>query len=367
MFEKVKKNFGFGAMRLPLLGDQVDIAQFTRMVDIFMDAGFNYFDTAHIYINGQSETALRECLVKRYPRESFVLTDKLSSSKFEREEEILPMFQRQLDACGVDYFDFYLIHSVHKGNLGKYEDTGAFEKVLALKEQGKIRHVGMSFHDTAELLDQILSRHPQVEVVQLQFNYLDMESDSIQSRACYEVCRKHNKPVIVMEPVKGGKLAVLPPEAHQVFAQLGGGSDASYAIRYAAGFEGIIMVLSGMSNVAMVEDNCGYMQSFQPLNPQEHQAVLQVRDILLKNAHVDCTGCRYCMEVCPQAIPIPEIFACLEQKRLYNWVSGRYQQIVEKAGAKAGDCLSCGACENTCPQHLPIRQLLEEAAAAFEK
>lgn len=367
MFERIKKNFGFGAMRLPMQGEQVDLEEMQKMVDLFMAAGFNYFDTAHVYINGQSETALRQCLTSRYPRESFVLTNKLSSSKFETEEDIRPLFQRQLDACGVDYFDFYLIHSVHEGNLGKYQNAKAFETAFELKKEGKIRHVGFSFHDSAELLEQVLTQYPQVEAVQLQFNYLDMDSESIQSRACYEVCRRHNKPVIVMEPVKGGKLAMLPPKAHQVLAELEGGSDASYAIRYAAGFEGIFMVLSGMSNVAMVEDNCGYMQSFRPLDKKEQQAVARVQQILLELASVDCTGCRYCTEVCPQAIPIPELFACLEQRRLYNWVGDRYRAVVDKAGAGPADCVECGACENACPQHLSIRDLLKETRAAFEK
>ena len=367
MLEKFTKNFGFGAMRLPMNGDQVDMEQFRQMVDIFMEAGFRYFDTAHVYLNGQSEIALRECLVKRYPRESFALTNKLSSSKFQTEEEIRPLFQRQLEACGVEYFDVYLMHSQHAESFEKFKACHAYEIALELKKEGKIRHVGFSFHDTADVLDQILTEYPQMEVVQLQFNYLDMDSASIQSRACYEVCRKHNKPVIVMEPVKGGKLAMLPQEAKQVFADLGGGSDASYAIRYAASFEGIIMVLSGMGNVDMVKDNCSFMQNFQPLNAQELEAVEKVKNILLQQASVGCTACRYCTEVCPQGIPIPELFSCLEEKRLQNWVGERYRAIVETAGVKACDCLGCGACETACPQHLPIRKLLEEVTASFEK
>ena len=367
MFPEIKKNFGFGAMRLPQKGEAVDLELFQKMVDHFMEAGFNYFDTAPIYLGGQSEIALRECLVKRYPRESFVLADKLSSSKFEKEEDIRPFFQQQLEACGVEYFDFYLMHALGARGFEKYRKTRAFETALALKAEGKIRHVGFSFHDTAEVLEQILTAYPQMEFVQLQFNYLDMDSDSVQSRACYEVCRKHGKPVIVMEPVKGGKLVQLPLEAADIFAGLGGGSSASYAIRYAAGFEGIFMVLSGMGNLEMVQDNCGYMQNFKPLNTQEMNAVEKVRDILLQQARVDCTGCRYCMEVCPQGIPIPEIFVCLTEERLGNWASSDYQALVEKAGVKPSDCVDCGGCENACPQHLPIRQLLKETTQLFEK
>lgn len=366
MFEKIKKNFGFGAMRLPMIGENVDLEQFCRMVDLFMDAGFNYFDTAHPYLKGQSEIALRECLVKRYDRESFVLTNKLSPSQFQTGEEVRPLFQRQLEACGVDYFDFYLMHAMDAEYFQKYKETGAFETAFQLKAEGKVRHIGFSFHDTAEVLDQILTEYPQFEAVQLQFNYLDMDSDSIQSRACYEVCRKHNKPIIVMEPVKGGHLVKLPQEAKDIFAALGGGSDASYAIRFAASFPGIFMVLSGMGSVEMVADNCGYMQNFQPLNEKELEAVEQVKNILLSQARVDCTGCRYCMEVCPQGVPIPELFSCLAGRRLGNWVNSQYRAVVEEKGVKSSDCIQCGACESACPQHLPIRQLLEEVTKEFE-
>lgn len=368
MFENIKKNFGFGAMRLPMKNDRVDLEQFQVMVDMFMDAGFHYFDTAHVYLDGQSETALRHCLTSRYPRESYVLTNKLSNSNFECEADIRPLFEQQLAACGVAYFDFYLLHAQNRKSFEKYKACRAYETALALKAEGKIKHVGFSFHDTADVLEQILTEYPQMEAVQIQFNYVDMDSPSIQSRACYEVCRKHNKPIIVMEPVKGGKLAQLSPEASEVFAALGGGSDASYAIRYAAGFEGVMMVLSGMSNIAMVEDNCGYMKDFQPLNEEEMKAVEQVSRILRQQENIECTGCRYCTEVCPQGIPIPELFSCLNNKRLYaTWDADHYARLITDKGAKASDCIQCGACESACPQHLAIRSLLKEAADEFEE
>ncbi len=367
MFDKIDKNFGFGVMRLPMVDGQVDTDQFTEMVDIFMEAGFRYFDTAHVYLEGQSEVALAKCLTSRYSRESYVLTNKLSGSCFETESDIRPLFEEQLKACGVEYFDFYLMHAQSSENYEKYKSCRAYETALELKEEGKIRHLGISFHDTAQFLEQILKDYPQIEVVQLQLNYLDMDSPSVQSRACYDVCCRYGKPVIVMEPVKGGKLAQLPPEAHQVFAELSGGSDASYAIRYAAGFSGIIMVLSGMSDAAMVRDNCAYMQDYKPLNSREQAAVEKVLSILRKQEQIACTNCRYCMEVCPVGVPIPELFSCLNMKKqLQTWDADVYARRIGGKGAKASSCIKCGACEKVCPQHLPIRKHLGEAEAEFE-
>ena len=367
-FESIKKNFGFGCMRMPTVDGKVDTQVFCDMIDRFMDAGFNYFDTAHGYLNGQSELALRQCLTSRYPRERYVLTNKLSDNYFSKNEDIRPFFDSQLEACGVDYFDFYLMHAQDKQLFAKYKACGAYETALALREEGKIRHFGISFHDSAAVLEQILTEYPQIEVVQLQFNYVDYEDAAIQSRMCYEVCRKFGKPVIVMEPVKGGSLVTLPPEAQQIFDNLQGGSNASYAIRFAAGFEDIIMVLSGMSSVEMVEENCAYMQNFQPLSQQELAAVWQVRDIFLAQKLIPCTGCRYCTEVCPQGISIPELFACMNAKKQFNtWGSGYYFKIINaRIGSKPSDCMFCGKCEYACPQHLKIRDLLQDVRATFE-
>lgn len=367
--DKVKKNFGFGCMRLPMNGDQVDIAETTRMVDEFLAQGFNYFDTAHGYIGGKSELALKECLTSRYPREAYSLTDKLTDSYFKTEADIRPFFESQLEACGVDYFDFYLMHAQNADNFKKFKACRAYETAFALKAEGRIRHVGLSFHDRAEVLDQILTEYPQIEVVQIQFNYLDYDDIAVQSRKCYEVCRKHGKPVLVMEPVKGGSLVNLPEEAKKVLDDLHGGSPASYAIRFAAGFPGMMMVLSGMSNMEQMKDNLSYMRDFKPLNETELAAVNKVQEIFHKLNMIPCTACRYCVEGCPKQISIPDLFAIMNIKQLHHdWNADYYYEEVHTApGRRASDCLKCGKCEKICPQHLPIRKLLEEVAKEFDK
>ena len=367
--DKVKKNFGFGCMRLPMNGDQVDIAETTRMVDEFLAQGFNYFDTAHGYIGGKSELALKECLTSRYPREAYSLTDKLTDSYFKTETDIRPFFESQLEACGVDYFDFYLMHAQNADNFKKFKACRAYETAFALKAEGRIRHVGLSFHDRAEVLDQILTEYPQIEVVQIQFNYLDYDDIAVQSRKCYEVCRKHGKPVLVMEPVKGGSLVNLPEEAKKVLDDLHGGSPASYAIRFAAGFPGMMMVLSGMSNMEQMNDNLSYMRDFKPLNETELAAVNKVQEIFHKMNMIPCTACRYCVEGCPKQISIPDLFAIMNIKQLHHdWNADYYYEEVHTApGRRASDCLKCGKCEKICPQHLPIRKLLEEVAKEFDK
>jgi len=369
MFTDIPKKLGFGCMRFPMVNGEVDLQALQQMVDAFLEMGFTYFDTAHGYLDGKSETALRHCLTSRYPRDRYILTNKLSTNFFHAEEDIRPLFQKQLEACGVDYFDFYLMHAQDKKQFAKYKCCRAYETALALQQEGLFRYFGISFHDRAEVLEQILTEYPQIQVVQLQLNYVDFEDEAVQSRKCLEVCRKHGKPVIVMEPVKGGSLVNLPKDAKAVFDDLGGGSYASYAIRFAASQEGVFMVLSGMGNMAMVQDNCGYMQNFKPLEPKEQAAVATVCGIFRSMGTVACTGCRYCMEVCPQKIPIPAIFACLNAKTLFqNWNSAYYYRNVQgSGGGKASDCVECGACEDSCPQHLPIRELLKKAAGEFEK
>ena len=369
MFENVHKNFGFGCMRLPMKGSEVDYAEFERMVDAFLAEGFNYFDTAHGYLSGKSETALRDCLVKRHPRESFILTDKLTEPYFQKEEDIRPFFESQLKACGVEYFDFYLMHAQSRENFEKFRRCRAYETAFDLKKEGKIRHVGISFHDTAEMLERILTQYPQIEVVQIQFNYLDYEDPAVQSRKCYEVCRKHNKPVIVMEPVKGGNLVNLPEDAKAIYARLGTASPASYAIRFAAGFEGMFMVLSGMSNMAQMQDNLSYMKDFRPLDEAEMQAVGEVREILRSMRLIPCTACRYCTDGCPKHISIPDLFSCMNAKVGYHdWSAGFfYREVFTKNNGKASECIGCGKCEKSCPQHLPIRSLLKDVAKEFEQ
>ncbi len=368
-FEKIKGNFGFGCMRLPMKDGEVDTEEFSRMVDAFLEAGFNYFDTAHGYLDGKSEPALRESLTSRYPRERYVLTDKLSSHFFNSQEEIRPLFQKQLEACGVEYFDFYLMHAQNKDVFEKYKRCRAYETALELRDEGKIRHMGLSFHDKAQVLDRILTEYPQVEVVQIQLNYVDFEDPSVESRKCLEVCRAHGKPAIIMEPVKGGSLVNLPQEAQWVFDALKGGSYASYAIRFAASQEGVMMVLSGMGNMDMMRDNVSYMRDFKPLDDREQKAVAEVCAIFRSQGLIPCTACRYCTERCPKGIDIPALFACMNRKKVFNnWNSVYYyQEVLTSQGTKASDCLKCGRCEEICPQHLKIRELLTEVAAEFEK
>lgn len=367
-FENVKKNFGFGCMRLPMKDGEVDTVECCKMVDAFLEAGFNYFDTAHGYLDGKSETALRTCLTSRYPRERYVLTDKLSSGFFQSEADIRPFFARQLEACGVDYFDFYLMHAQNAEYFKNFKDCRAYETAFALKEEGKIRHVGISFHDRAEVLEQILTEYPQIEVVQIQFNYADYEDAAVESRRCYEVCVRHHKPVIVMEPVKGGTLANLPEEAKAVLDELGGGSPASYAIRFAAGFDGIMMVLSGMSNMEQMEDNLSYMRDFRPLDERELAAIDRVRQIFRSVDLIPCTACRYCVAGCPRKILIPDLFAAMNAKKMYrDWNSDWYYMVHTQNNGKASDCIKCGKCEQACPQHLKIRELLEAVSQEFDR
>ena len=355
-FPEIKKNFGFGMMRLPMVGEEVDLEQTCRMVDAFLDAGFNYFDTAHPYIKGKSEEAVKACLTSRHPRDRYVLANKLTPNGFEKEEEIRPLIDLMLEKCGVEYFDFFLMHSLNTKWHEKYQQTHAYDIAQEYKAAGKVRHVGMSFHDTADVLDRILTDRPEIEFVQLQFNYLDYEDPKVQSRLCYEVCEKHGKPVMVMEPVRGGALVNLPQEA---LALLPGGSPASYALRFAAGFPRIAMVLSGMSDDSQMADNLATMGNFRPLSGAELEAVCQVRTLYQAQHKVPCTACAYCVEGCPAGIPIPEVFGLLNRKLAKE----EYDEAAcAPLAAQAAACVQCGACEHACPQKLQIRTLLKEAA-----
>lgn len=374
-FDEVKRNFGFGCMRLPMEDGKVNYEEMNKMVDAFLENGFNYFDTAHGYLGGKSETALRECLVKRHPRSSYILTNKLTNFFFKAEEEIRPFFENQLEWCGVEYFDFYLMHAQSEENFKHFKKCRAYETALELKAEGKIRHFGISFHDRAEVLERILKEYPQIEVVQIQFNYVDYEDEAVESRKCYEICKKYGKPVIVMEPVKGGNLVKLPEDVQSVFDELQKEaptekkmSNASYAIRFAADFENIMMVLSGMSDFSQMQDNLSYMKEFKPLSGEEQKAVEKAAAIFKSKGMIPCTACRYCTAGCPKQISIPDLFSCMNAKKTFNdWNQDYYYNVVYTApGKKASDCIKCGKCEKACPQHLEIRKLLEEVAKTFE-
>ena len=370
-FPEIHGNFGFGCMRLPMKDEKVDYEEFSRMADAFIASGLNYFDTAHGYLGGQSETAIRDCVAKRHDRNEFLLTDKLTVPYFNSQEDIRPFFEQQLAWCGVDYFDFYLMHAQDRNNYQKYKRCRAYETALELKAEGKIRHFGISFHDKADTLKMILTEHPEVEVVQIQFNYADYEDASVESRKVYEVCEKHGKPVIVMEPVKGGSLVNLPANADQIFRDLNGGSNASYALRFAASFPNMAVVLSGMSEMAQMQDNLSAMRDFVPLNEAEKEAVRKVCKIFRSLNLVPCTSCRYCVEEsqCPKGICIPDMFSSMNaHEAFHNWNTAYYYNnvITGEDHGKASECIRCGKCEKVCPQHLPIRELLKKVAATFE-
>jgi len=361
---------GFGCMRLPMKDGKVDYDEFNKMIDYYMDNGFNYFDTAHGYIGGLSEKAIGDCLSPRYDRSTYELTDKLTEDYFSKEEDIIPLFNKQLETCGVEYFDYYLMHAQNRNNYKKFMKCNAYEVGKKLKEEGKIKHLGISFHDTADILDMILSEHPEIEIVQIQLNYVDFESAGVQSKQCYEICRKYNKPVLIMEPVKGGGLVKLPEDAKKVFDSINKDKNlsyASYAIRFAASFDGVYKVLSGMSNLEQMEDNVSYMKEFVPINDEEKEAIDKVKDILKGLGGIPCTACRYCTDGCPMKISIPDLFACYNAKKQFNdWNSSMYYGRHTMENGKASDCIKCGMCEKSCPQHLPIRDLLEEVAKTFE-
>lgn len=368
------KKLGFGLMRLPMLDENtVDIETTSKMVDEFIDQGFTYFDTAWMYCNFKSEEAIKEALVKRYPRDAYTLTTKLHTGFFNSEEERDHYFEEQLRKTGVDYFDYYLLHDMGAGSFAKFEKYNCFEWLQKKKEEGIVKHIGFSFHDTPEVLDDILTKHPEMEYVQLQINYLDWESEGIQSRKCYEVATKHGKPVIVMEPVKGGTLANVTKDVEEYFKSANSDmSVASWAIRFAASLDNVWMVLSGMSNMEQMKDNLSYMKDFKPLTEDEKKFVLMAADLINKNIAIPCTGCEYCVSGCPMKIQIPKLFALynadLQEYGPKGWFpQGTYYDRLTSEGGKASTCAECGMCEKACPQHLNIREELKKVAEHFEK
>ena len=371
------KKLGLGCMRLPLM-DKEDQTSFNvqlveEMIDEFLAGGFTYFDTAYMYHKDQSEIMVREGLVKRHPRESFLLADKMPLMHLKEKEDLERYFGEQLEKTGAGYFDYYLMHNMNSGRLEKMEELDVFGFGMKMKEAGKIKRLGFSFHDDAETLDRILTMHPEVEFVQLQINYLDWDSRSVQSGRCYEVARKHGKDVIIMEPVKGGTLANIPEEAEKVLRAVRPEmSPASWALRFVAGLEGVVMVLSGMSDMAQLKENMAIMENPEPLTKEEQAALEKAKEIILASKMIPCTSCRYCVEGCPKNIPIPELFTFFNEENRPmaedEKVEKRdkvYAEICRGHG-KAGECLKCYKCESACPQHIEITKELHKIAWHFE-
>lgn len=366
-FGKEVGKLGFGLMRLPKKGIGIDIEQTKKMVDMFIEAGFTYFDTAYVYLG--SETAARKALVERYPRESFTLATKINASIAPTEKIAKKQFLTSLERTGAGYFDYYLLHSFLESNVKKYERFHLWDFVKQQKEEGLIKHFGFSFHDGPELLDRLLTEHPEVDFVQLQLNYADWENPKILSRANYEVARKHNKSIVVMEPVKGGTLANPNKKITELFKSYNpDASAASWAIRFAASLDGILTVLSGMSNIEQMQDNLSYMKDFKPLNEEEQKIIREAQRLLGQSATVPCTACRYCVEGCPQKIEIPEVFSALNMQ-LGNGqleeAKKKYSEVIS-SGAKASDCIKCRRCEQVCPQHINITDELDKAKEILE-
>ena len=375
IFNNAKK-LGFGLMRLPRLDPNnegsIDLEQTKQMVDTFLQRGFTYFDTAWMYCAFKSENAVKDALTSRHPRESYTLATKLHAAYIHSLDDRDAIFNTQREKTGVEYFDYYLLHDVGVEHYEIYKKYDCFAWIAEKKRQGLIKHMGFSFHDTAEVLDKILTEHPEMEFVQLQINYLDWDSEGVQSRKCYEVATKHGKPVIVMEPVKGGTLAKLPAAAEALLRQADpGASIPSWAVRFAASLPNVKMVLSGMSSTEQLLDNTGYMQDFAPLTQQEQAVIAQAVGIINASIAIPCTGCAYCTEGCPMHIAIPKYFSLynaeMQELKEKDFTSqGTYYYNLTLKFGKASDCIACGQCESVCPQHLPIIENLKRVAKQFE-
>lgn len=361
---------GFGCMRLPTANRKVDVETLCRMVDAYMEAGLNYFDTAYMYHGGKSERGLKDVLVSRYPRESFWLVDKLPAWLMKSVHDREQIFKVQLERTGAGYFDLYLLHSIEDANYELYVNYDLFNWLQKKKAEGKVRHIGFSFHGSPELLDKILTERPEMEFVQVQLNYADWNSPIVQSGRLYEVLRRHEKRILVMEPVKGGMLASLPAEAEAILRQARPeASMASWALRFAASLPGVVTVLSGMSSEAQMQENLRTFADFQPLNEEERLRIERVTEVLLSKDTVQCTACRYCTDGCPMGVAIPDVFKALNTLRLYGEDMRPhlfYDGLISGGSGRAENCVGCGQCESVCPQHLPIMEFLKEASERLD-
>ena len=361
---------GFGLMRLPEKDGEIDFARVNGMVDTYMKSGMNYFDTAYVYHGGKSEVAARECLVKRYPRESFMLATKLPAWEIKQESDIERIFNEQCERAGVDYFDFYLLHSIEDGsNYEVYEKYDCFSWGLKMKEAGKIRHLGFSFHGSPELLEKVLDKHPESEFVQIQLNYLDRTNPVVQSERLYNILHERNIPIIIMEPVRGGMLASFAPEIEEKFKKKRPDkSIASWAFRYVASLPGVMTTLSGMSTEGQMTDNIATFTDFEAITDEEMKIIDEVTDELLRIPQIGCTACKYCTPGCPMNISIPDVFRTVNTLRRYpdDWRAKNFYSGLTTRYGKAADCIACGQCESVCPQHLPIINLLKDAAGILD-
>lgn len=368
-FGKEVPKLGFGLMRLPHKGLGTDVEQVKKMVDLFLDAGFTYFDTAFVYPG--SENAIRKALVERYPRDAYTLATKINAFILAPTESAAKkQFDTSLKRTGAGYFDYYLLHAFMENNYSRYDKFHLWDYVKEKKEEGLIKHFGFSFHAGPDLLEQILTDHPEVDFVQLQINYADWENPFVTSRANYEVARKFGKSIVVMEPVKGGALANPPSEVRKMMKEYNpDASYASWAIRFVASLDGILTVLSGMSNIAQMQDNISFMKDFVPLNKEEQEIIRKAQVIMGKSSTIPCTSCHYCIEGCPKKIAIPDIFAAMNLQLGNGQMKEAKENYasVTSPGHTAADCIGCKQCENACPQHLPITNNLKKAAEMFKE
>ncbi len=363
---------GFGLMRLPENDGVIDLEKVCKMADAYMAAGFNYFDTAYVYHGGNSEKIVKEAIVKRYPRDSFTVATKLPAWCINSFEDRDRIFNEQLDRCGVDYFDFYLLHSIEDGNnYNNYVKYDCFNWGIQKREEGKIKHLGFSYHGTPELLVKIVDSHPEIEFVQIQLNYADWDNPLVHSGKLYQILAERNIPIIVMEPCKGGKLANHDDECTEILKSVRPDkSVASWAFRFVGSLPGVTTILSGMTTQDQMEDNMNTFKNFEPLSDEERAAIDKVVEAMFRVEQVGCTACRYCVDGCPMRISIPDVISAVNTKRKFpgdfrpNFF---YNGLVDRDGnGKSSACIGCGQCEGVCPQHLPIISIMKEAAEKFE-